>query len=181
MLMIKYGISEVLAGSLFGVIHLTAATILPSIGSFVDRNGGITMCMTISSVLGLVTNSMWLLIRADHCTAQNNCLNYVLFPIVMSGVAYALVAGTAWNGTFYLIERSKVGTASGLVSSIMAFVLLILPLVFGWLVDHSQEKQKGYYDPMIMQFVISVLAICFNLLNYCYDRFYNESILALDV
>jgi hypothetical protein len=80
-----------------------------------------------------------------------------------------------------LIERSKVGTASGLLSSIMALFLLILPLVFGWLVDHSQEKQKGYYDPMIMQFGISVLAICFNLLNYCYDRFYNERILALDV
>jgi hypothetical protein len=34
---------------------------------------------------------------------------------------------------------------------------------------------------MIMQFGISVMSICFNLLNYCYDRFYNESILALDV
>jgi hypothetical protein len=137
MLTIKYGISEVLAGSLFGVIHLTAATILPSIGSFVDRNGGITICMTISSVLGLIVNSMWLLIKADHCTAQNDCLNYVLFPIVLSGVAYALVAGTAWNGTFYVIERSKAGTASGLMSAITSFILLIFPLIFGWLVDHS--------------------------------------------
>ena len=67
---------------------------MPSIGNFFDRNGGMTMCMTISSVLGLVTNSMWLLIRADHCNAQNNCLNYILFLIVMSGVALALVAGT---------------------------------------------------------------------------------------
>jgi hypothetical protein len=94
MLTIKYGISEVLAGSLFGLIHLITATIIPSIGNFYDRNGGMTMGMTISSFLGLVTNSMWLLIRADHCTAQNNCINYVLFPIVMSGVATALVAGT---------------------------------------------------------------------------------------
>lgn len=181
MLTIKYGIGTVLAGSSFGLIHLTAAAILPSIGSFVDRNGGITMCMVISAFLGLVTNAMWLLIPADRCITHNNCFEYVLSPILLSGVSYALVAGTAWNGTFYLIERTKVGTASGFQSAIMSIVFLILPLMFGWLVDNSQQREKGYFDPLLMQLGLSICSILFNLLNYCYDKIYNDSVLALDV
>ena len=105
MLTIKFGISSILAGSLFGLIHLTAAVLLPSIGNFVDRNGGITKCMVVSALIGVITNALWLLLPADQCSEDDTCVKFVLVPIVLSGLSYALVAGTAWNGTFYLIER----------------------------------------------------------------------------
>jgi len=137
MLKIKFGIGEVLAGSLFGLIHLTAAFLLPTIGSFVDRRGGMTKCMIASAVLGLTVNTLWLVLPADQCVSAGNCLHYVLFPIVLSGISYSLAAGTQWNGVFYLIERTKCGVASGLQSSLLAVSLLIFPLIFGYLVDHS--------------------------------------------
>ena len=149
MMTIKFGLGEVLSGSLFGLIHLTAACLLPTIGNFVDRNGGITMCMVFSAILGFFVNALWLIIPAEQCTAQGNCLHYVLFPIVLSGISYALCAGTAWNGTFYLIERHKVGFACGLQSSMMSILLLTSPIIFGSLVDRSQERDHGYYDPML--------------------------------
>jgi hypothetical protein len=105
----------------------------------------------------------------------------VVVPILLSGVSYALVAGTAWNGTFYLIDRNKLGTATGLQSSFLSLMLLLLPLQFGWLVDNSQERQQGYRDPILMELGMSLLSIFINLLNYCYDNRYNESVLALDV
>jgi hypothetical protein len=84
---------------------LTAAVLLPSIGNFVDRYGGITMCMVLSAVTGIVVNLLWLWLPAEECKATESCLHLVLIPIVLSGLSYALVAGTAWNGTFYLIDR----------------------------------------------------------------------------
>ena len=65
MMTLKFGLGEVLAGSLFGLIHLTAACLLPTIGSFVDRNGGITTCMVISAIIGFVVNALWLVIPGD--------------------------------------------------------------------------------------------------------------------
>jgi hypothetical protein len=64
MLTIKFAIGPVIAGSLFGLIHLTAAVLLPSIGNFVDRFGGITKCMMLSAVVGLVVNALWLYMPA---------------------------------------------------------------------------------------------------------------------
>lgn len=114
MLTIKFGISPILAGSLFGLIHLTAAVLLPSIGNLVDSYGGITKCMVLSAIIGIVTNMLWLQLPAEECSANDTCLRLVLIPIILSGLSYAFVAGTAWNGTFYLIERKQIGTASGL-------------------------------------------------------------------
>lgn len=91
------------------------------------------------------------------------------------------MAGTSWNGTFYLIERHKIGTAIGLQGSSLSFALMTVPVIFGWLSDNSIERQNGYYDPILMCCGISGLAIIVNLWNYLYDRLYNESILALDV
>jgi MFS family permease len=105
----------------------------------------------------------------------------VLIPIVLSGLSYALVAGTAWNGTFYLIERPQMGTATGLAAALLSLMFVLLPLQFGWLVDHSKERQQGYYDPIVMQLMISVLSVVINLINFWYDRYFNESVLALDV
>lgn len=181
MMTINYGIGPVMAGSLFGLIHLTAAFLLPAIGNYVDRYGGITVCMIYSALTGLIVNALWLLIPADVCTANNTCLHFVILPILLSGMSYALVAGTAWNGTFYLIERSNLGTAQGVQQSLMSLLLLLIPLLFGYLVDHSLERRHGYYDPMLMQLAISVLSIIINLINYCYDQRWNEKILALSV
>lgn len=70
--------------------------------------------MVMGSVLGLVSNLMWLLIPAEECSENKNCLDYVIFPIILSGVSYGIFAGTAWNGAFYLVERKIIGTAIGL-------------------------------------------------------------------
>ena len=105
----------------------------------------------------------------------------MIFPIVLSGIAYALCAGTAWNGTFYLIERHKIGFATGLQSSMMSILLLGTPLVFGWLADHSNNRDHGYQAPMMFQLLLSLLSIFINLLNYFYDKVYNEGVLAMDV
>jgi nitrate/nitrite transporter NarK len=65
MLTTKFAVSPILAGSLFGLIHLTAAVLLPSIGNFVDRYGGITKCMVLSAVIGIVVNLLWLWLPAE--------------------------------------------------------------------------------------------------------------------
>ena len=114
MLQVKYGIDFMVAGSLFGLIHLTAAAILPTVGNLVDTNGGISITMVIGSIIGLLTNLLWLLLPTQECLPNHTCLDLVIFPIILSGIAYGLFAGTCWNGIFYLVERSKIGSALGI-------------------------------------------------------------------
>ena len=65
--------------------------------------------------------------------------------------------------------------------SLLNAALMTMPVLIGWLMDKSAERQNGYYDPLLMCSGISVVAIIVNILNYIYDRIYNESLLALDV
>ena len=139
------------------------------------------MTMIVGAVFSLVVNLMWLLIPAEKCSLNHTCIDYIIFPILLSGIGYGIFAGTAWNGAFYLVERQKIGTAIGLQGSICNLTLLAIPPVFGWLSDHSQQRDQGYFDPIVMQCAISGLAILLSFCNYFYDRTYNDGVLRLNV
>jgi hypothetical protein len=63
------------------------------------------MSMIIGAVICLAVNLMWLLLPAEKCSVDHSCIDYIIFPILFSGISYGIFAGTAWNGAFYLVER----------------------------------------------------------------------------
>lgn len=93
--------------------------------------------MVIGSIIGLSTNMLWLLIPTYKCTKSYNCTNLIIFPIFLSGLAHALMAGTCWNGVYYLVQRKKIGIALGLQGSLLNLVSFAIPVLFGRLSDHS--------------------------------------------
>lgn len=169
-----------MAGGMFGLIHLTAACLLPAVGCHIDSKGGLTACMVVSAVTGLVVNCLWLM-PASCISVESGYVGFVLIPIVLSGFSYALVAGSAWNGVFYLIEKEHLGTAQGVKGMLLSVGMLITPLMFGALMDKSLDKQQGYQEPITMQVGLSILSIVSSFLNYWYDLNRNKRMLSLSV
>lgn len=181
MLEVKYAMPSVVAGALFGSINLVAAILLPVIGSIVDKYGGITFFMTLSSIIAFLVNFLWLAIPYEQCSASKSCFNYVIFPIILNGVSYSMCSGAGWNGVWYLVERSKCGKAAGLQLTILNFGLMNTQPLFGYLVDNSLDRDKGYRDPILMTLAFSFVSIILNMANQFYDKMYNDGMLAASV
>ena len=74
MLNIKFGIDSITAGSLFGLIYLTCAVLLPFIGGYCDKYGGISLFMVMSALIGAASNILWLLIPYEECVQEGTCV-----------------------------------------------------------------------------------------------------------
>jgi len=100
---------------------------------------------------------------------------------MLSGVAYGLYAGTAWNGLIYLVERNKLGTAMGLTAALLNLTLSVLPALFGYVHDHTLDDDHGYMWPAALSTGFGCVSLVASLFNYCYDLYLNEGMLHINV
>ena len=83
-------------------------------------------------------------------------------PLAMMGVAFALVPAVMWPALFYVVERSRLGLANGMLDSVQQLGLVVINLLIGWANDHwlaSATHGAGYHAGMLMFTAIALLAV----------------------
>ena len=85
-----------------------------------------------------------------------------VIPMAMMGVAFALVPSVMWPALVYVVHRSRLGMANGMLDTIQQIGLVAINLLIGWSNDHwlaSAANAAGYHASMWIFTVIAVLAV----------------------
>jgi MFS family permease len=85
-----------------------------------------------------------------------------VIPMAMMGIAFALVPSVMWPALVYVVDRSRLGMANGMLDTIQQIGLVAINLLIGWSNDHwlaSATHAAGYHASMWIFTVIAVLAV----------------------
>jgi MFS family permease len=85
-----------------------------------------------------------------------------VIPMAAMGVAFALVPAVMWPALVYVVEKSRLGIANGMLDTIQQVGLVAINLLIGWANDRwraSAVNPAGYHASMWMFTVIAVLAV----------------------
>ena len=83
-------------------------------------------------------------------------------PMAMMGVAFALVPAVMWPALVYVVDKSRLGVANGMLDTVQQLGLVIINLLIGWANDHwlaSANNAAGYHAGLWMFTAIAVLAV----------------------
>jgi MFS family permease len=145
------GVSPQTASLLIGMEPLFSLVGMPIFGWLVDRYAKRALFMVFGSLLIVPVFLM---------------LGYTsippVIPMAMMGVAFALVPAVMWPALVYVVDRSRLGLANGMLDTIQQIGLVCINLLIGWSNDHwgaSATNPAGYHASMWMFTGIAVLAV----------------------
>jgi len=134
-----------------GMVSLNTLIGMPIFGYLVDRYGRRSRFMMFGSLLIVPVLLM---------------LGYTaippVVPMAMMGVAFALVPAVMWPALVYVVDRSRLGLANGMLDTVQQVGLVAINLMIGaandrWLA--SADNPAGYHASMWMFTTIAVLAV----------------------
>jgi MFS family permease len=124
---------------------------MPIFGLLVDRYGRRSLLMMFGSLL---------IVPVFPMLGYTNISPVV--PLAMMGVAFALVPAVMWPALVYVVDKSRLGLANGMLDSVQQLGLVIINLLIGWANDHwlaSTTNRAGYHAGLWMFTAIAVLAV----------------------
>lgn len=145
-------ITNQMAGFYITLIYLTSAILLPFVGCFIDSFGKRTLIMCFSIICFL---SVHIILISFH---ENVPRNLLVLPVILCGVFYACFGGFIWNSIALVVREDQLGMAYGGGYSFINIILVINPLVYGFIHDSSAEIEHGYFWAEI--FLISQNILC---------------------
>jgi MFS family permease len=83
-------------------------------------------------------------------------------PMAMMGVAFAMVPAIMWPALAYVVDRSRLGMANGMLDTIQQVGLVAINLLIGWSNDHwlaSAANPGGYHASLWIFTTIAALAV----------------------
>ncbi|HKV47298.1 MAG TPA: MFS transporter, partial [Candidatus Acidoferrales bacterium] len=83
-------------------------------------------------------------------------------PMAMMGVAFALVPAVMWPALVYVVDKSRLGLANGMLDTVQQIGLVVINLMIGWANDHwlaSATNAGGYHAGLLMFTAIAALAV----------------------
>jgi MFS family permease len=149
-------VSPQVASLLVGMEPLFSMIGMPLFGYLVDRYAKRSLFMMFGSLLLIPVFLM--LIYTDIPP---------VVPMAMMGVAFALVPAVMWPALAYVVDRSRLGLANGMLDAIQQLGLVGINLMIGWSNDHwlaSATNPPGYRAGMWMFTTFALLAVAFALL-----------------
>lgn len=145
------GLSPQTASLLVGMEPLFSMIGMPFFGYLVDRHGHRSLFMMYGSMLLVPVFLM---------------LGYTsippVIPMAMMGVAFALVPAVMWPALAYVVDRSRLGQANGMLDTIQQIGLVVVNLLIGWANDRwlaGADNPAGYHASMWMFTGIAVLSV----------------------
>jgi MFS family permease len=124
---------------------------MPIFGLLVDRYGHRSLLMMFGSLL---------LVPAFPMLGFTNIPPVI--PMAMMGVAFALVPAVMWPALVYVVDRSRLGLANGMLDSVQQLGLVIINVLVGWINDRalaSAVHPTGYHASIWTFTAIAVLAV----------------------
>ena len=143
-----HGATAYRASLLVGIPTTIAMVATPLFGLLVDRIGHRTLLMMLGTALLVPT---YLMMGYGHLG--------LVVPMVMMGLAFALVPAVMWPAVMLLVPQEKLGKAFGLMSLIQSIGLSGFNFLIGWANDsgRASEAHPGGYHLGMWLFTGSLL------------------------
>ena len=152
----QFGMSYEQSGQIASLLPLGTLFFTPLFGFLIDRYGKAATAMIFGSLTLLVVHLTF------ACTGMAPHL-----PMILLGIAFALVPAAMWPSMVKLVDDKQIGTAYGLMYSIQNLGLWGVPLLAGIILDKTNpgNPETLNYTPTILMFVgLSFLGLVFALL-----------------
>jgi MFS family permease len=146
-------VSPQTASLLVGMEPFFSLVGMPIFGLLVDRIGHRSLLMMFGSLL---------IVPVFPMLGYSNIPPAI--PMAMMGVAFALVPAVMWPALVYVVDKSRLGLANGMLDSVQQLGLVVINLMIGWANDRwlaSATNAAGYHAGMWMFTGIAVLAVLF--------------------
>jgi MFS family permease len=155
----SHDLSPQTASLLVGMEPLFSMIGMPLFGYVADRYGRRSLFMMFGSMLIV---PVFLMLAYTDITP--------VVPMAMMGVAFAMVPAIMWPALAYVVDRSRLGMANGMLDTIQQIGLVGINLLIGWSNDHwlaSAANPGGYHASLWIFTAIAGLAVvCAMLLRH---------------
>jgi len=144
-------VSPQTAALLVGMEPFFSLVGMPIFGLFVDRYAHRSRLMMFGSLL---------IVPVFPMLGFTNIPPAV--PMAMMGVAFALVPAVMWPALVYVVDKSRLGLANGMLDTVQQLGLVAINLLIGWANDRwlaSATNAAGYHAGLWMFTAIAVLAV----------------------
>lgn len=147
-------------GNLSSMLTLAAMIFTPLFGLLADRIGKRVSLMMFGSLLIIPVYLVMAYkvdlaspvgiqgsfsIDIDFFNIHSNIPIYLLIPMSMMGIAFSLIPAVMWPSVALIIEKSKLGTAYGLMTMVQNIGLFGFNLLIGTVNDLSQDYTAGMW------------------------------------
>ncbi|WP_289054409.1 MFS transporter [Carboxylicivirga marina] len=158
----KFGLTSVESGNLTSYLPVGTLIFTPVFGALIDRKGKSASAMIFGAITLLVTHLLFALTNTPP-----------IIPLILLGIAFALVPAAMWPTMVKLVDENKIGTAYGLMYSIQNLGLFIFPLLAGTILDATNPGNPAVSDytaTILMFAAVSLIGLIFALLLKYEDK-----------
>lgn len=134
------------AGGTTTIVIFASMVFAPFFGHLVDSRGRRASMMLIGSVLMIPA---FLLMAFTMLQPA--------LPMIMLGAAFVLVPAAMWPSIPLVVDKSRVGTAFGLTTTIQNFGLALFP----WLNGYLRDATNDYTASMVMFSTLGIVGLVF--------------------
>lgn len=170
----KFGVSEVLAGSIPSLLPFGTILLTPFFGNLYDRKGKGATIMIFGSLLIITVHALFSVPFLHHWVIA-------IILVLILGVGFSLVPSAMWPSVTKIIPEKQLGTAFALIFWVQNWGLMGVPALVGWVLEEycisGQVVRDGltvntynYTLPMMIFTGFGLLALIFALLLKVEDR-----------
>jgi len=129
----KFGMSMSKSGEIASILYWVTMIATPLFGFVVDKFGKSASLMIFGAVL----------LTMIHLTFAFTGFNPVA-PLVMLGIAIALVPAAMWPSVAKIVDEKRIGTAYGAMFSIQNLGLFEFPILAGFILDSTNKNSQSF-------------------------------------
>lgn len=129
----KFGLSTTDSGKIASILYWVTMFATPFFGFIVDKYGKSATFMIFGSIL----------LSFIHVAFALTYINPVI-PLVLLGLAIALVPAAMWPSVAKIVDEKRIGTAYGAMFSIQNLGLALFPFLAGIIIDGTNRNAEDF-------------------------------------
>lgn len=160
----RAGLSPESAGQYISILYIVSMFFSLGIGKLVDIVGMRAHGVTLASLITLLSFITFLVL--PDC---DGCWSY-LYPMIALGVVIGMWSSCLFPAVALVSKPQLIGTSMGFVNIVINIFQAGYPLLSGSVQSSEQDREKGYYWPVIVYAVGALGAVIAGLLMTIFDK-----------